>query len=260
MKAAVARAKKGPRIDYVVLTAPPGLWLKQATARVGRLPGSTRSRSSSGTRNNTVRSLYDPASRVRTSKDSCGRILTRSRTPKIRSRSSRPGQCVRREGQEARAHGRGQRTLGLRRHQGGVAHRIRSQGAAGPSVDRVGDLQPARGEHAAPDRLHDHLRARGSREPRPAPERSGPYRARTTRISTRAFRRLRSGRSATPRCVRRSRRADRRTCTTCSPARTATHTFTETYDEHLRTSSSRTGRPPRLPMTHRSDESRRSHR
>ena len=31
--------KTGPQIDYVKLTVPPGLWLKQIAARVGKLPG-----------------------------------------------------------------------------------------------------------------------------------------------------------------------------------------------------------------------------
>src|ERR1700694_2313124 len=39
VEAAVRALKKGPRINYVVLRIPPGLWLSQIAARVGNLPG-----------------------------------------------------------------------------------------------------------------------------------------------------------------------------------------------------------------------------
>jgi UPF0755 protein len=60
-KAAVRELKKGPRIDYVRLTVPPGLWLKQIAARVGRLGGGRNAQVFlDGTRNNAVRSLFEP--------------------------------------------------------------------------------------------------------------------------------------------------------------------------------------------------------
>src|ERR1700722_18044129 len=39
VREAVAALKAGPQIDYVTLTIPPGLWIQQIAARVGRLPG-----------------------------------------------------------------------------------------------------------------------------------------------------------------------------------------------------------------------------
>jgi UPF0755 protein len=62
VKAAVRELKKGPRIDYQLLSVPPGLWLKQIATRVGNLGGGrTASTFLDGTRNNAVRSLFEPA-------------------------------------------------------------------------------------------------------------------------------------------------------------------------------------------------------
>jgi UPF0755 protein len=61
VRAAVRELKKGPRINYVILRVPPGLWLKQVAARVGRLPGSSARSFLQGTRNNAVRSVFEPA-------------------------------------------------------------------------------------------------------------------------------------------------------------------------------------------------------
>ena len=59
---AVAALKAGPHIDYVKLTIPPGFWLKQIAARVGTAAGAERGRRScEGTRNNAVRSVFEPA-------------------------------------------------------------------------------------------------------------------------------------------------------------------------------------------------------
>lgn len=61
VRAAVRELKKGPRIDYVLLSVPPGLWLKQIAARVGRLGGGRNAQVFvDGTRNNAVRSLFEP--------------------------------------------------------------------------------------------------------------------------------------------------------------------------------------------------------
>ena len=61
VKEAVKVLRAGPRIDYVKLTVPPGLWVQQVAARVGQLPGLNPLPFLQGTRNNAVRSLYEPA-------------------------------------------------------------------------------------------------------------------------------------------------------------------------------------------------------
>ena len=61
VRAAVKALKAGPKIDYVVLTIPPGFWIKQIAARVGALPSLRARPFLQGTRNNAVRSLYEPA-------------------------------------------------------------------------------------------------------------------------------------------------------------------------------------------------------
>ena len=61
VKATVRALKKGPRIDYVVLTIPPGLWVKQIAARVAALGGGRIAQAFlDGTRNNAVRSTFEP--------------------------------------------------------------------------------------------------------------------------------------------------------------------------------------------------------
>jgi UPF0755 protein len=61
VKAAVRELKKGPHIDYVVLKIPPGLWLKQIAARVADLGGGRSAQNFlDGTRNNAVRSTFEP--------------------------------------------------------------------------------------------------------------------------------------------------------------------------------------------------------
>jgi UPF0755 protein len=57
---AVKALKKGPHIAYVRLTIPPGFWLSQITARVGKLPGLNRENFVEATRNNAVRSAFEP--------------------------------------------------------------------------------------------------------------------------------------------------------------------------------------------------------
>ncbi len=60
IRATVEALKDGPRIDYVPLAIPPGLWIKQIATRVGRLPGRDARPFLQGTRNNAVRSVYEP--------------------------------------------------------------------------------------------------------------------------------------------------------------------------------------------------------
>ena len=61
-KGAVKALKKGPRIDYVVLTVPPGLWIKQIASRVAALGGGRSAQTFlDGSRNNAVRSVFEPA-------------------------------------------------------------------------------------------------------------------------------------------------------------------------------------------------------
>lgn len=57
---AVKAMKKGPHINYVKLTIPPGFWLKQVAARVGNLPGLTVDPFVEASQNNAVRSAFEP--------------------------------------------------------------------------------------------------------------------------------------------------------------------------------------------------------
>jgi UPF0755 protein len=58
---AVKALKAGPKIDYVKLPVPPGLWIQEIAARVGKLPERTAQTFLAGTRNNAVRSSFEPA-------------------------------------------------------------------------------------------------------------------------------------------------------------------------------------------------------
>ena len=99
---------------------------------------------------------------------------------------------------------------------------------AGPPADRVGDLQPARGEHAAPDRRDADLRARRSREPHALATPTCRSSRRTTPTAHRAAadadrrgeRRVAAGRAGA--------RATRRTSTTCSRDKDGHHAFAST--------------------------------
>jgi len=57
---AVKAMKAGPHIAYVKLTIPPGFWLKQIAARVGKLPGLQVDPFVEATQNNAVRSAFEP--------------------------------------------------------------------------------------------------------------------------------------------------------------------------------------------------------
>jgi UPF0755 protein len=62
VKGAVRELKKGPRIDYQLLTIPPGLWVQQIAGRVAGLGGGRSAQNFiDGTRNNAVRSKFEPA-------------------------------------------------------------------------------------------------------------------------------------------------------------------------------------------------------
>jgi peptidoglycan lytic transglycosylase G len=60
VKDAVEELKKGPRIDYVVLRVPPGLWVEQIADRVGALAGRRAQPFVADTKNNSVRSVLEP--------------------------------------------------------------------------------------------------------------------------------------------------------------------------------------------------------
>ncbi len=60
VKSAVSAMKAGPHIAYVTLTIPPGFWMKQISARVGKLPGLTIDPFVEATQNNAVRSTFEP--------------------------------------------------------------------------------------------------------------------------------------------------------------------------------------------------------
>jgi UPF0755 protein len=57
---AVAALKRGPRINYQVLKITPGLWLQQIATRVGRLRPRSATVFLQATRNNSVRSQFEP--------------------------------------------------------------------------------------------------------------------------------------------------------------------------------------------------------
>jgi UPF0755 protein len=58
---AVNTMKTGPHVAFVRLTIPPGFWLKQIAARVGKLPGLDLESFVEATKNNAVRSAFEPA-------------------------------------------------------------------------------------------------------------------------------------------------------------------------------------------------------
>jgi UPF0755 protein len=60
VSSAVKTMKAGPHIAYVKLTIPPGFWLKQVSARVGSLPGLAVDPFVEATKNNAVRSAFEP--------------------------------------------------------------------------------------------------------------------------------------------------------------------------------------------------------
>ena len=57
---AVKVLKAGPHVAFVRLTIPPGFWLRQTAARVGRLPGLDIDSFLEATQNNAVRSAFEP--------------------------------------------------------------------------------------------------------------------------------------------------------------------------------------------------------
>lgn len=57
---AVSTLEAGPRLDYVELAVPPGLWLVEVADRVGSLPGRDADAFLEATRNGAVRSRYQP--------------------------------------------------------------------------------------------------------------------------------------------------------------------------------------------------------
>ena len=57
---AVSTLESGPRIDYVELTVPPGLWLPEIAARVDELPDQSGESFLENTRNGSARSKYQP--------------------------------------------------------------------------------------------------------------------------------------------------------------------------------------------------------
>jgi UPF0755 protein len=62
VSSAVKTLKAGPHIAYIQLTIPPGFWLKQISARVGKLPGLNVDSFTEATVNNAVRSAFEPGS------------------------------------------------------------------------------------------------------------------------------------------------------------------------------------------------------
>lgn len=60
VRSAVKAMKAGPHIAYVRLTIPPGFWMQQIAARVGKLPGLDIDSFVEATQNNAVRSAFEP--------------------------------------------------------------------------------------------------------------------------------------------------------------------------------------------------------
>ncbi len=61
VNSAVKAMKAGPHVAFVKLTIPPGFWLKQVAARVGKLPGLHVDPFVEATQNNAVRSAFEPS-------------------------------------------------------------------------------------------------------------------------------------------------------------------------------------------------------
>jgi UPF0755 protein len=57
---AIKVLKAKPRLDYTMLTIPPGMWLKDIAARVGKLPGRNAEDFEDAAVNNAVRSTFEP--------------------------------------------------------------------------------------------------------------------------------------------------------------------------------------------------------
>ena len=192
VKAAVSALKKGPRIDYVVLTVPPGLWLKQIAAPGRRrcrgrdaqpfLDGHAQQRGAVAVRAGRRREPRGPAA---------ARHLQDLGSRRTRSRSSR--RMVTTFDKHAPKLG-----LANANVQGHTAYDIIKVGVARssprprcrqdrPLIASVIYNRLAR-EHAAADRRDRHLRARRSR-------RTGSCRRATSRTSSR-----RTTRTCTPGC------------------------------------------------------------
>jgi UPF0755 protein len=62
VRAAVKALKAGPRLDFTKVTIPPGLWLTEIAERVGKVAGRNASSFLQATRNNAVRSAFEPES------------------------------------------------------------------------------------------------------------------------------------------------------------------------------------------------------
>jgi UPF0755 protein len=60
VSSAVNALKAGPHVAFVKLTIPPGMWLSQIAARVGKLPGLAVEPFVEATQNNAVRSAFEP--------------------------------------------------------------------------------------------------------------------------------------------------------------------------------------------------------
>jgi UPF0755 protein len=63
VSAAVKTLKAGPKVNYSIITIPPGLWLKEIAARVAKIPGMNAQTFMQSTQNNAVRSssAFEPA-------------------------------------------------------------------------------------------------------------------------------------------------------------------------------------------------------
>jgi len=60
VSAAVKALKAGPKVNYSVITIPPGLWLKEIAQRVAKIPGMSAQTFMQSTQNNAVRSTFEP--------------------------------------------------------------------------------------------------------------------------------------------------------------------------------------------------------
>ena len=58
---AVRLLNAGPKIKYVKLTIPPGFWITETAKRVAKLPGLSAEKFLEATKNNAVRSAFEPA-------------------------------------------------------------------------------------------------------------------------------------------------------------------------------------------------------
>ena len=162
----VGMLKKGPAAQFVRLTIPEGLTLKQIAARVGEMPGRSAAAFLEAARSGS-RALRVPAGRFeQPRRNAVPRHLLHRSKGRREGDPRADGRRVRRGGDRGRPRSRwARRTFAVPNVDRRLARGVRRQGRRGPTKDRPGHLQPARRGYAPADRRHRHLRLGGERRP-----------------------------------------------------------------------------------------------